>query len=80
MNKHSDSIHVCQAMQLVASDVLGDLISNPDLLNMPWYKELTERVYMAARQSATVAQILGDDQTAKYTNSVCEKLLQIADL
>lgn len=80
MKNHSNSIHVCQAMQLVASDALGDLISNPDLLNMPWYKELTERVYMAARQSAHVAQILGDDQTAKYTNSVCEKLLQIANL
>ena len=52
--KYSDSIHTCQAVQLAAMDVLGDLTSNPDLVNVPDYKELAERMYMAARQAATV--------------------------
>lgn len=75
----NEAIHTCQAIQLAAMDVLGDLTSNPDLLNVPCYKELAERMYMAARQAAHVARVLGDDQTAKFTDSVCEKIIHIME-
>lgn len=80
MNDNADSIHVCQSMQLTASAILDDLTGNPDVLNIPAYRELIERVYMAARQSAHLARILGDDQTAKFTDGICEKLIQLANL
>lgn len=80
MKDYADSIHVCQSMQLTARAVLDDLTANPDLLNVPAYKELTERVYMAARQAACLARVLGDGQTAKFTDGICEKLIQTANL
>ena len=80
MNDNADSIHVCQSMQLTASAILDDLTGNPDVLNIPAYRGLIERVYMAARQSAHLARILGDDQTAKFTDGICEKLIQLANL
>ena len=80
MNENADSIHVCQSMQLTASAILDDLTGNPDVLNIPAYRELIDRVYMAARQSAHLARILGDDQTAKFTDGICEKLIQLANL
>lgn len=80
MNDYADSIHVCQSMQLTASALLDDLTANPDLLNVPAYKELTERVYSAGMQSAQLAKVLGDDETAKFTYNICGKILQIAEL
>ena len=80
MNDNADSIHVCQSMQLTASAILDDLTGNPDVLNIPAYRELIDRVYMAARQSAHLARILGDDQTAKFTDGICEKLIHLANL
>ena len=75
-----DAIHTCQAIQLAAMDVLGDLTSNPDALNIPAYRELTERMYMAARQAAVLARVMGDDQTATFTDSICDKIAKRADL
>lgn len=75
----NEAIHTCQAIQLAAMDVLGDLTSNPDLLNVPCYKELAERMYMAARQAAHVARVLGDDQTAKFTDSIVNKIIHIME-
>ena len=75
MNDYSECVHACQAMQLTAMDVLGDLTSNPDVLNIPVYREFTERVYMAARQAATLARVLGDEQTARFTDDICEKII-----
>ena len=80
MKDYADSIHVCQSMQLAASAVLDDVTANPDLLNVPAYRELIERVYMAARQSACLARILRDDETARFTDKVCERLIQDANL
>ena len=77
---HEDTIFTCQAIQLAAGDVLSDITSNPDVLNIPAYKELTERVYMAARQAAVLARVMGDDRTAKYTDSICDKLVTLANL
>ena len=77
--KYSDSIHTCQAVQLAAMDVLGDLTSNPDLVNVPAYKELAERMYMAARQAAHVARLLDDHQTAKFTDNIAEKIIRIME-
>lgn len=77
--KYSDSIHTCQAIQLAAMDVLGDLTSNPDLVNVPAYKKLAERMYMAARQAAHVARILGDDKTARFTDDIVEKIIHILE-
>lgn len=74
--KYSDSIHTCQAIQLAAMDVLGDLTSNPDLVNVPAYKELAERMYMAARQATHVARIIGDEQTARFTDNIVEKIIR----
>ena len=75
-----DAIHTCQAIQLAAMDVLGDLTSNPDALNIPAYRELTERMYMAARQAAVLARVMGDDQTATFTDSICDKIAKRAGL
>ena len=80
MHSHDEAVHTCQAIQLAAMDVLGNLTSNPDLLNVPAYKELTERMYLAARQDATVARVMGDHQTATFTDSICDKIVRIADL
>ena len=80
MNDYSDSIHVCQCMQLTASALLDDLTANPDLLNVPAYKELIERVYMAARQSAHLARILDDAETGEFTDKVCEQIVKMANL
>ena len=80
MNEYADSIHVCQSMQLTASAILDDLTGNPDVLNIPAYRELIERVYMAARQSAHLARILGDDETAGFTDKVCNQLTNKANL
>lgn len=80
MNGYSDSIHVCQSMQLTASALLGDLTANPEYLESAAYRELVERVYMAARQAATVARILGDEQTSKFTDSICNRMTEKANL
>lgn len=80
MNDYADSIHVCQSMQLAASAILDDVTANPDVLNIPAYRELTDRVYLAARQAAQLARILGDDETARFTDNVCERLIQAAKL
>lgn len=79
MKDYNEGIHTCQAIQLAAMDVLGDLTSNPDLVNVPAYKELAERMYMAARQAAHVAWILGDQQTAKFTDSIADKIIHIME-
>ena len=78
MNDYADSVHVCQCIQLAASAILDDVTANPDLLNVPAYRELIERVYMAACQAACLARILGDDQTANFTFNICERLIQAA--
>ena len=80
MNDYADSFHVCQSMQLAASAILDDVTGNPDVLNIPAYRELTDRVYLAARQASHLARILGDDQTAKFTDGICEKMIQVANL
>lgn len=80
MKDYSDCVHTCQAIQLAAADVLGDLTSCPDLLYVPCYKELVERMYMAARQAVCVARVMGDDQTSRFTDNICEKLIRIANL
>lgn len=77
---NSESIHVCHCCQFAARAIVDDLTANPDLLNIPAYKELTERVYMAGMQSAQLAKVLGDDETAKFTYNVCGKIVQIAEL
>ena len=79
MKGYSDCIHTCHAIQLAAMDVLGDLTSNPDLVNVPAYKELAERMYMAARQAAHVARLLGDQQTAKFTDNIVDKIIRIME-
>ena len=76
----SDAIHTCQAIQLAAMDILGDITSNPDALNIPAYRELTEHMYMAARQAAVLVRIMGDNQTATFTDSICDKIAKRADL
>ena len=68
----SETIHVCQSMQLTASALLDDLTANPDMLDSP--------PYMAARQAATMARILGDDETAGFTDKVCNQLTDKANL
>ena len=35
---------------------------------------------MAGMQSAQLAKVLGDDETAKFTYNICGKILQIAKL
>lgn len=80
MKDNIESIAVCQSMQLTASAILGDLVGNPDIVNIPAYRELIERVYMAARQAALVSRLMGDEQTAKFTDSICEKLTVKAGL
>lgn len=77
--KYSDSIHTCQTVQIAAMDVLGDLTSNPDLVNVPAYKELAERMYMAARQAAHVARVLGDKRTARFTDDIAGKIIHIME-
>lgn len=76
----SETLHVIQSMQLTASALLDDLTANPDMLDSPPYRELIDRVYMAARQAATMARILGDDQTGKFTNDICERITRKANL
>ena len=80
MNDYADSIHVCQCIQLAASAILDDVTGNPDVLNIPAYRELADRVFLAARQAAQLARILGDDETARFTDNVCERLIQAANL
>lgn len=80
MKNLEDCIPTCQAIQLATMDILGDLTGNPDLVNVPAYKELTERMYLAARQAATVARIMGDNRTATFTDSICDKIVRLADL
>lgn len=80
MKDHIETIAACQSMQLTASALLGDLTANPEYLESAAYLELVERVYMAARQAATVARILGDEQTAKFTDSICNRLTEKANL
>lgn len=80
MKDNIESIAVCQSMQLTASAILGDLVGNPDIVNILAYRELIERVYMAARQSACLARILGDEQTAKFTDRICNQLVEKANL
>lgn len=75
----NDVTHTCQAIQLAAMDILGDLTSNEDLLNVPCYKELVDRMYLAARQAATVARILGDDRTSQFTDNICDKIIRISE-
>lgn len=79
MKDYNEGIHTCQAIQLAAMDVLGDLTSNPDLVNVPAYKELAERMYMAARQAAHVSRLLDDQQTAKFTDSIADKIIHIME-
>ena len=80
MNDYADSVHVCQSVQLAASAILDDVAANPDMLNIPAYRELADRVFLAARQAAQLARILGDDETARFTDNVCERLIQAANL
>ena len=80
MKDYSDCVHTCQAIQLAAADVLGDLTSNPDLLNLPCYKDLVERMYMAARQAACVSRVLGDEKTSRFTDDICEKIYKLANI
>ncbi len=79
MKDYSEGIHTCQAIQLAAMDVLGDLTSSPDLVNVPAYKELAERMYMTARQAAHVARLLDDQQTAKFTDNIADKIIRIME-
>ena len=74
MKDHIETIAACQSMQLTASALLGDLTANPEYLTIPEYRNLVEKVYMAAKQAATVARILGDERTAAYTDTICERL------
>ena len=80
MKDHIETIAACQSMQLTASALLGDLTANPEYLTIPEYRNLVEKVYMAARQAATVARILGDEQTAKFTDRICNQLVEKANL
>lgn len=80
MKDHIETIAACQSMQLTASALLGDLTANPEYLTIPEYRNLVEKVYMAARQAATVARILGDERTASYTGTICERLTEKAYL
>ena len=80
MKDYSETINICQSIQLAAGSVLSEVLNVPDLLEVPAYKELVERIYMAARQSATVARMMCDEQTAKFTENVCNKLVTVANL
>lgn len=80
MKDHIETIAACQSMQLTASALLGDLTANPEYLTIPEYRNLVEKVYMAARQAATVARILGDEQTATFTDSICNRMTEKANL
>lgn len=77
---NSESIHVCHCCQFAARAIVDDLTANPDLMNVPAYRELIERVYMAARQSAHLARILGDAETGDFTDKVCEQIITLANL
>lgn len=77
---YSETINICQSIQLAAGSVLSEVLNVPDLLEVPAYKELVERIYIAARQSAIVARMMGDDQTARFTENVCNKLVTVAKL
>lgn len=80
MKDYSDTVHICQSIQLAASSVLSEILNTPELLEIPAYRELVEHIHMAARQSATVSRLIGDDRTAKFTDSVCDKLVNTAKL
>lgn len=80
MKDYSDTVHICQSIQLAADSVLSKILNTPELLEVPAYRELVERIYMAARQSATVSRVIGDDRTARFTDSVCDKLVSTANL
>lgn len=80
MKNKDEAVFTCQSMELAAMDVLGDLTSNPDLLNVPAYKLFAEKVYMAARQAATLSRVCGDPTTAKHIDSICDKIVKKANL
>lgn len=71
---------VCQSIQLSAGELLEEVTYHGEMLNSPEYRELVERLYMAARQAALVSRLMGDEQTAKFTDSICEKLTVKAGL
>ena len=77
---NSETLHVIQSMQLTASALLDDLKTDPNMMEIPAYRELADRIYMAARQSAHLARILGDDETAGFTDKVCNQLTVKANL
>lgn len=80
MKNNPETIRICHCCQFAARAIIDDLTANPDLLNVPAYRELFERVYMAARQSAHLARILGDAETGDFTDKVCEQLIKLAKL
>jgi len=80
MRDDSETIHVCHCCQFAARAIVDDLTANPDLLNIPVYKDLIDHVYLAARESASLARILGDEETGKFTDSVCNQLAEMANL
>lgn len=74
------ALPVCQSIQLAAGEILEECAYHGEMLNHPAYKELVDRLYMAARQAALVSRLMGDEQTARFTDGICEKLTVKAGL
>ena len=74
------ALPVCQSIQLAAGEILEEITYHKKMMNHPAYKELVDRLYMAARQAALVSRLMGDEQTAEFTDGICEKLTERAGL
>ena len=74
------ALPACQSIQLAAGEILEEITYHGEMLNSPAYRELVERMYMAARQAALVSRLMGDERTSKFTDGICEKLIEKAGL
>lgn len=91
MNKYdmTEVEHAYQSIQLALGAVY-DATKSKDYQNIPTgkyprlslelaWKELTDRMYMVARQAAFIAELCGDDKTANYTNNLCDSLMKLTE-
>ena len=81
MKNYSDlPTQVCQLTQLAARAAIDDLTSVPELNDLRPYRELCERLYLAANAASDLARWLGDKETANFTSKVADQLGKLANL
>ena len=81
MKNRSDlPTQVCHLTQLAAQAAIDDLASVPELSDLRPYRELCERLCLAANAASDLARSLGDREVADSIGKIATQLGELANL